>query len=420
MPWCISTRLGSRCVWRVRTLCVLVWCGLMLGSAGAATDKATDKTTATRHELGALRDRIEQLRREVEQTEGERADAADALRDTEQNISTVQRSLRDLGHQAITYGSELKRLEGRIRLAQARREEQQERLALLVRQRYMRGGNDALRLALNGENPATVARQLGYAGYVAQARAELIRAHARSLDELARLAATVDENKQRLDRVRATQVSEKQKLEGERRAHAAVWAQKSEQIQQQRKEIRSKERDEQRLTRLVQRLAALRPRPKAVPQGKSAPARGQIVDQVADARLAGVGFTRLRGRLALPVAGEIGTRFGAAREGGGPVWKGLFIRAGAGQGVRAVATGQVVFADWLRGFGNLIILDHGDDYLSLYSNNESLYKQAGESVRAGDMIASVGNTGGHERPGLYFELRHQGKPFDPLAWVAGK
>lgn len=394
----------------------------MAGIVGAATEKAADKTTATRHELNTLRDRIEQLRREVEQAEGERKEVADALRDTEQNISTVQRSLRDLGHQAITYGREIKRLEGRIRLVQAQREEQQERLAILVRQRYMRGGDDALRLALNGENPSAVARQLGYAGYVAQARADLIRAYARSLEELNRLAATADEHKHRLDRVRVTQLSEKQKLENERLAHAAVWAQKSEQIRQQRKEIQSKERDEQRLKRLVQRLTALRPRPKSTPKGKDAPTQkgGQIVEQVADARLAGMEFSRLRGRLALPVAGEIGARFGAAREGGGPVWKGLFIRAGAGQGVRAVATGQVVFANWLRGFGNLIILDHGDDYLSLYSNNESLYKQTGESVRAGDMIASVGNTGGHERPGLYFELRHQGLPFDPLAWVAGK
>jgi septal ring factor EnvC (AmiA/AmiB activator) len=113
----------------------------------------------------------------------------------------------------------------------------------------------------------------------------------------------------------------------------------------------------------------------------------------------------------------IGNRFGQNREDGGPAWKGLFIRARQGNEVRSVGSGKVAFADWLRGFGNLLIIDHGQGYLSLYSNNESLYKQPGDPVKAGDVVATVGSTGGQNEPGLYFELRHQGKPFDPLAWV---
>jgi septal ring factor EnvC (AmiA/AmiB activator) len=110
-------------------------------------------------------------------------------------------------------------------------------------------------------------------------------------------------------------------------------------------------------------------------------------------------------------------RFGARREGGGVSWKGLFIRATQGAAVKAIATGQVVFADWLRGFGNLIIVDHGEGYMSLYSNNESLYKQVGEKVQPGDAIATVGNSGGQPEPGLYFEMRHQSRPVNPLLWV---
>jgi len=101
-------------------------------------------------------------------------------------------------------------------------------------------------------------------------------------------------------------------------------------------------------------------------------------------------------------------------------WKGLFIRAAGGDAVKAVAAGQVVFADWLRGFGNILIVDHGDDYLSLYGNNETLYKQVGDTLQGGDTIAAVGNSGGNPDSGLYFELRHKGKPFDPLGWATLK
>ena len=128
-------------------------------------------------------------------------------------------------------------------------------------------------------------------------------------------------------------------------------------------------------------------------------------------------FSRLKGSLRLPVAGELMNRFGAPREDGGLSWKGLFIRAAQGSPVKVIAAGQVVFSEWLRGFGNIIIIDHGEGYMSLYSNNESLYKQVGERVQPGDAIAAVGNSGGQPEPGLYFEMRHQSRPVNPLLWM---
>jgi septal ring factor EnvC (AmiA/AmiB activator) len=101
-------------------------------------------------------------------------------------------------------------------------------------------------------------------------------------------------------------------------------------------------------------------------------------------------------------------------------WKGLFIRANAGEEVRAVAPGRVVFSDWLRGFGNLVIVDHEGGFMSLYAYNESVYRRVGDAVRMGDPIASVGSSGGSPETGLYFELRYQGRPFDPLSWVSLK
>ncbi len=128
----------------------------------------------------------------------------------------------------------------------------------------------------------------------------------------------------------------------------------------------------------------------------------------------------LKRGLRLPIKGELTNRFGAQRASGGPPWKGLFIRSPSGQEVRAVAPGRIVFSDWLRGFGNLLIIDHGRSYLTIYGNNESVLKQVGELVHTGEAVATVGASGGNTESGLYFEIRHEGKAFDPMRWVSLK
>ena len=131
-------------------------------------------------------------------------------------------------------------------------------------------------------------------------------------------------------------------------------------------------------------------------------------------------FAALKGRLHLPTRGDITNRYGAPRAESGAIWKGLFIRAAEGSEVKSIAPGRVVFADWLRGFGNLLIIDHGNAFLSVYGNNQSLFRQVGDVVKSGDSIAAVGNSGGNPESGLYFELRQQGKAVDPLKWVSLK
>ncbi|MEK7874848.1 MAG: peptidoglycan DD-metalloendopeptidase family protein, partial [Pseudomonadota bacterium] len=167
-------------------------------------------------------------------------------------------------------------------------------------------------------------------------------------------------------------------------------------------------RNENRLASLVERLGRMlaRARPETLRN-----------ERLPDASGDGSPFAQLKGRLNLPVRGELRNRFGSPREDSGLSWKGLFIAAPAGQEVRAIAAGRVVFADWLRGFGNLLIIDHGGGYMSLYGNNESLYKQVGAATLGGETVAAVGNSGGNADSGLYFEIRHQGKAFDPLAWI---
>ena len=373
---------------------------------------------ARQSELSDLRDRIEQLKNELERAAGDRAEAADALKDSERNISEVNRALRNLRDQERRLNQELDRLAQSTREHEMRLWEQERQLAELARQRYFQRGSDAASLLLGGHDPARIQRDLEYFAYIGRARSELIAAHRQTLDQLARLRLQTEQKRAKLDGIKSERLSQRQALEKEKQTRQALLGQLSEQIRQQRREIDTLMRDEQRLTRLIERLRRAMPPPTRTPSRPPRPERQ--VDQVADASLASLDFPKLRGKLALPVAGEIIAQFGQKRDGGGPSWKGVFIRAGNGQNVRAVGTGQVVFADWLRGFGNLIIVDHGDGYLSLYSNNESLYKQPGDNVRAGDVIATVGNTGGQESTGLYFELRHQGKPFDPMTWVASR
>jgi septal ring factor EnvC (AmiA/AmiB activator) len=368
-----------------------------------------------RQELEALRQRIEQLKKEIEQAAEDRSEAADALKRSEQRISDVNRSLRQLSERLRTLNRELDTLSVTTRQTQIDLTQQQERLAQLVRASHAQAGNDALRLLLSGRDPATISRHLAYLRYVGQARQDMIRDYQGALARLRALEAQIQERRQSLDLARAEQLRQKKALEAEMRQRQVVLDKLSDQIRAQRRQVSTLVRDEQRLSRLIERLSRLAAKPARPAQKPKSP--GQQVTEVADATLAKYEFEKLKGRLALPVAGEILSRYGQPREGGGPAWKGLFIRAPQGREVRAVGNGRVAFADWLRGFGNLLILDHGGGFLSLYSNNESLYKQVGELVRAGDVIATVGNTGGQEEPGLYFELRHQGRPFDPLSWV---
>jgi len=392
----------------VRSTSLLLCLALAL-PALAANDTRQD-------ELKAIQQRIERLQEELEQSAEDRSEAADSLKHSERRISEVKRGLRDLQARQGALMAELQRIGGEARGVSDEAQQQQARLAELLRQRYRQRGDDALRILLSGRDPGETRRRLAYLGYVGAARTRLIAQHRATLRQLDALRQDSEAKKRDLSTVERERLAQKTALEKEKASRQQVLANLSARIRDQRREIGNLQRDEQRLSKLIERLRLLAEARKAK---KNVPARpGEKVGRVVDASLAELAFTKMKGRLAFPVAGELTARFGQARPGGGPAWKGLFIRARAGLDVRAVATGEVVFADWLRGFGNLLILDHGDGYLSLYSNNESLYKPLGTRVKAGDAIASVGNSGGQDEVGLYFELRHQGRPFDPLAWVS--
>jgi septal ring factor EnvC (AmiA/AmiB activator) len=391
-----------------RALRLLAACAACLVVAAASAAGPTDQ-------LQELRGRIDRLQRQLAESEGSKSEAVDALKASEQAISNANRKLFQLGERARGAKGAMGRLESQRARAEANAQSQQELLAKLLYQQYLAGQPEPLRVLLNRQSPDEIARQMHYLGYVTRARAELIDSLRRDLADIDRLSRELQDKSQEVARLRDEQAAQMRQLEQERESRARVLDQVSHEIEQQRREIGSLKRNEERLAKLVDRLAKEIAK---APVREPARVRNEQLPDAAQNSAAS--FRELKGRLRLPVVGELASRFGTARPDGGPSWKGLFIAARDGQEVRAVAAGRVVYADWLRGFGNLIILDHGGGYMSLYGNNDSVYRQVGDTVKAGDPIAAVGATGGNTQTGLYFELRFQGKPFDPLSWVSLK
>ena len=374
-----------------------------------------------RSELNQLRERIGNLQREIAKSEESRSEVADALRTSEKAISEVNRGLLSLGREQGQISQSLADLKRRIDEGRSDVARQQGLLDRMIRYQYMYGTTDALRLMLNGQDVASVARQIHYFGYVSNARATVIAELKRSLEALATLEANGRNKQEELAANADAQKKARVALQGERLVRQKVFAKIKTDITRNRREIGRLKRDEDRLTMLIAQLAKALAKDRENRKERRADRiqkKGQSVESDADDSFVGRAFQTLKGKLKLPTRGELQGRFGSPREDGGVTWKGLFIRAEVGQTVKAVADGRVVYADWLRGFGNLLIVDHGGGYMSLYGNNESLLKEVGEKAQSGETVASVGSSGGALESGVYFELRHEGKPFDPMKWVA--
>lgn len=383
------------------TSLILIW----LFASGAAAASAA----GAREELNELRARIEALQQRLADAEGTRSEAVDALKDSERAISAANRTLRALGEQSRDANAKLAQLRAESQRVDATLEAQKTLLARLVYQQYVSGRDEPLKLMLNRQDPNQIARQVHYFGYVSRARADLIRDLREGLSRVQALAQESAARAAEIGAIAAEQAAQKRRLEAERGTRAQVLARVAREVREQRHEIGTLKRNETRLSKLVEQLARMVARPRPAPRLRN--------ERLPDASSAGSPFETLKGRLALPVRGELGNRFGSPREDGGLTWKGLFIAARPGEEVKAIAAGRVVFADWLRGFGNLLIIDHGGAYMSLYGNNETLFRQVGDVLRGGEIVAAVGNSGGNDDSGLYFEVRHEGKPLDPLTWV---
>ena len=265
-----------------------------------------------------------------------------------------------------------------------------------MRAAFVIGRQGFLKLLLDQRDPGAVSRNLRYYDYFNRARARRIHAVTKELDRIDTLRASIAHQMDALHRLQARQRQEKGSLQDQQRARGEVLAKVNARIKTRSQRLARMVDNEHRLETLLQRLR-------------------QALSDIPDTA-GNLPFRRLKGRLQWPSKGTIENRFGDSRRLGNLKWHGVLIDAGMGADVHAVYHGRVAFADWLRGFGLLIIIDHGDGYMSLYGHNQSLYKEVGDWVETGEVIASVGNSGGRNHPGLYFEIRHNGVPTNPVLW----
>ncbi|MCB1886919.1 MAG: peptidoglycan DD-metalloendopeptidase family protein [Rhodocyclaceae bacterium] len=389
----------------------------------------------SRAELEALQGRITALQRSLGSDEKRHKALEDDLAKAGRALSAAGRRVRETRGQLETVTRELARFEAdRTELA-TRIEHRRARLAQWLRDYYERGGDARLADFLASRSPNQVARDSVYLQRIGAANLSLIDAQRDDIAALSEVAERIDAQRDRLLAVEARQEQERRELAKRRADYRRQSAALASRVAEQKREVASLRVDEQRLGKLIEGLERLAqeearraeaesdasspvtepPRPE---QGQSSrePVVAMIDEPVSSSRQR-TAFPKLKGRLGAPVAGEMIGRFGEPRVDGGALWKGVFIRAEEGAEVRAVAAGEVVFADWLRGFGNLVIVDHGKGYLTIYGNNDIVVVRLGQQVIAGEAIAGVGVDGGTGESGLYFEIRHRGEPVDPLKWV---
>jgi len=359
--------------------------------------------------LTVLRERIQSLQKELASKETLKQVTSEALQETEHAIHSINQKLTKLLEKDRKANEDFKQLQAQYQQIKNEIELERNQLEKLLYHQYLKGQQDYFRLVINQKDPHQIARDLHYYKKFSLAAAESIKDLQNHQNQIQDLTHASHQKKQEIITIQSEYSTQRQKLEQAKNKHHAMLAQISGQITQQQQEINKLQSDEKRITNLVNEINKL------LVQEKSR--NTSINSKLPDASTTGIPFSSLRGKLNLPVRGKLLNSFGGQRSGKHVMWKGLFIQSPNGSDVKAISEGRVVFADWLRGFGNLMILDHGNNYMSLYGNNETLLKKVGDIIRGGDTIATVGNSGGNPDTGLYFELRHKGKPFDPLSWI---
>jgi len=377
----------------MRLLLILLVAALAWPAGGVGAAPAADEQRAR---LDTLRSRISGLRAEMESKSGEKTTLSRQLQEAEQQIGRLARKLRVLDGRLERQRERLGELHD-DQLAQGRAlEMQRQALSHQVRAAYAMGRQERLKILLNQQDPATVGRVMVYYDYLSRARAQKMRLIREHIDRLAQTEREIRDEERQLARLQDEQQRELAALQRSQDLRREVVAQLTRELNDQGRQLDRMQNDERELKTLISGIEeALADIPAEHPQQ--------------------VEFAGLRGRLPWPAAGQIVSRFGSARL-GSLVWDGVMISAPEGREVRAVHHGRVAFADWLRGFGLLLIVDHGNGYMTLYGHNQSLFKEAGDWVDENEPIALVGSSGGRERAGVYFGIRYQGRPVDPAKW----
>jgi septal ring factor EnvC (AmiA/AmiB activator) len=363
--------------------------------AVAAERKATPAQKEA--ELKQIRSKIDKVRKSVNEDIEQRDRLSVKLRDAELGVQQARKDLDDVRARRLQSEAELSELEAERKTREGELSLERDALAGELRTAYVNGREEQLKLLLNQQDPTQVGRMLTYYGYFGRARADRIGAIRVQLEELAALRQKIVDETARLRELEDEQVQQLEALSSAQKERARAVAAIEGQIKSQSGQLRRLESQAGALEKLI---ADLRKALESVPVARQAP------------------FEPLRGKLPWPVQqGRVLARFGQPRAGGSLKWQGMLVGTDRGARVRAPFGGRVVYADWLPGMGLMLVLDHGQGYMSLYGHNEELFRKVGDQVESGDVIASVGDSGGHNTPALYFEVRRGREPVNPEQWL---
>lgn len=368
---------------------------VLLATALAAP--AQENEQAARERLDEVKQAIESVSHWLEKARADEDAHLTRLREAEQAVSRSQKRLNRLNTEIGNLDDELAELQQRNQQLDAQAERGRETLRNVVRSAWRQGDQPALQLFLSQQDPGEAARLLKWHQRLGDHTRAQLAALADTLNALKRNRQQTQATREQLASKREQARQQRDKLQQRRRERQQRLAELRARINERENRLASLREDRERLEDLIEEMTA----------------SISSIEAPEDIRP----FADLRARLPWPLKGTVSNHFGDAVGNSGMQANGIRIRADKGTPISAVHYGRVVFANWLRGFGLMIIIDHGDNYMSLYGNNDTLSRSAGEWVQAGETIARTGNSGGRSQPGLYFEIRHNGQPENPEAWL---
>ena len=380
-----------------RLLFVAVLAVAMLARAETPDPAREAGEKEAQQKLEQVRAHIHDLTEELRTTGSERDEATAALRQQETAIAAAAIGLQAIDAQLAEQVAGHDTLNHQREALASKLGKQREALAVLLRSAYALGRSEELKLLLQQEDVSAIARVLAYHRYFQRARVDRIDGLLGDLKQLAEVQQRIEDKRSELTATRSQRETDVAALQVQRDERARLLGDLDLKVKDQQTRLALMAKDEKGLLELLERLRDI---------------FADIPDKVSGAEP----FASLRGRLPMPATGRILTGFGGLDDSGRTL-SGVLIGSAEGSPVHAIARGRVAYADWLKGYGMLLILDHGDGYMSLYGYNESLRKDVGDWVSAGETIASSGSSGGQKSAALYFELRLKGKPINPKAWL---
>jgi septal ring factor EnvC (AmiA/AmiB activator) len=404
-----------------------------------------DSRSDAQQQLDSAQKDVVELKKLLEQLQKDKSGVQQELKKTESEMGQLENQVKGLQNELNKSDEQIKQLNQQKKKLQESRLEQQRLIGIQARAAYQSGHQEYVKLLLNQQNPEKFSRTLTYYDYLSKARLEQLATFNETLRQLANVEQDIVNQQTQLAEQKSALDGRRELLAQARKERQLVLAKLNKESSARSQKLKARQQEQVALGNVLKTIEeTLARQAREAEEARKVAAAAAATEAAEQARLAslpasdkpatakkpaagalvsssgasyGGAFSSAKGKLPWPVNGRLLAGFGTPRgDDARTKWDGVLISAALGSQVRAVHGGRVVFADWLRGAGLLVILDHGNGYLSLYGHNQSLLKDAGDIVKAGEAIGTVGSSGGQEAPALYFAIRQQGRPSNPVQW----